>query len=207
MPSIVNHWQNFDQKSRYILSCTGIRQRNSVLQQDTVKLKPLHSDRNPALLSVLFYHRIFLCDKVYWRCRHSMRRRVYVTVGCPSVRLSVCPINSLSIHSYRRRQIAAASGQRKFCDPRRIDTHLYVQHNCDRPFFTGSNRESYLRRIMKHTRWLSFYAVPHGLIDCYELSVNEKWIYSCIELYYKNKTSLCWASSLGSQHDATRICC
>ena len=26
-------------------------------------------------------------------CLHSMRRRVYVTVGCSSVRLSVCPVD------------------------------------------------------------------------------------------------------------------
>ena len=29
----------------------------------------------------------------YFRCPHSTRGRVYVTVGCPFVRLSVCPVD------------------------------------------------------------------------------------------------------------------
>jgi len=29
----------------------------------------------------------------YVRCPHSLRSMVYVTVGCPSVRLSVCPLD------------------------------------------------------------------------------------------------------------------
>jgi len=31
--------------------------------------------------------------RIYWRRPHSMRSRVYVTVVCPSVCLSVCPID------------------------------------------------------------------------------------------------------------------
>ena len=42
----------------------------------------------------------------YWHCPHSMRSRVYVTVGCPSVRLSVCP----SVFSIIRPQQRRATG-------------------------------------------------------------------------------------------------
>jgi len=32
----------------------------------------------------------YIYDSYIWRCPHSMRSRVYVTLGCPSVLLSVC---------------------------------------------------------------------------------------------------------------------
>jgi len=45
-----------------------------------------------------------------------------------SVRLSVCPADSsrLSIHVCRRRQSVVASGQRRCCDPRRINADLVL---------------------------------------------------------------------------------
>jgi len=59
----------------------------------------------------------------YWRWAHSMCNRVYVTVGCPSVRLSVCPIYQQqqgrpaglllsAVVCSRYRSIAAARAQR-----------------------------------------------------------------------------------------------
>jgi len=62
-----------------------------------------------------------------------MRCRVYVTVGCPSVRPSVCPSvcpvdsSRLSIDICRRRQRARACGPRQCGDPRRIDADLLKQ--------------------------------------------------------------------------------
>jgi len=54
---------------------------------------------------------------------------VFVTVGCPSVRPFVRPSvdsSRLSSHICRRRQSAAASGQRQYCDLRRIDADLQI---------------------------------------------------------------------------------
>jgi len=59
---------------------------------------------------------VFFC--CYWRCPHSMRRRVYVTVGCPSVRLSVpssidCSSGGRRVCCWRLQQISIDSSERR----------------------------------------------------------------------------------------------